>query len=98
MIDPVHATGWLALGRLGLDLLRSVLAILPVGGPSPGDARKPDRAGLRADLANAKLARDLGYRLCRCHFPPKPMLWDKARRAFVCQDPTCGRMEDGAIG
>ena len=94
MIDPVHATGWLALGRLALDLLRSALAILPKGA---GDAREPDRAGLRLDLVNAKLARDLGYRLCRCHFPPKPMLWDQARGAFVCQDRACGRTDDEVL-
>jgi hypothetical protein len=92
MIDPVHTTGWLALGRLGLEVLRSGFGLLHKGARNRA-ARKPDPAELGRALVHARLARDLGYRLCRCQFPPKPMLWDKARKVFVCPDPDCGSAE-----
>ena len=74
--------------------MRSAYALVP-----RGRDRDVDRAGAstRSDRAlelfNARLARDLGYPLCRCVFPPKPMLWDNARGAFVCREAGCGRAE-----
>ncbi len=92
MIDPVQAAGWIAGGRAALDLLRSAAALLP-GRDDEAIARRLDDAGQALELASAWLARDLGYPICRCVFPPKPMLWDEARAAFVCREPGCGRAE-----
>ena len=89
MIDPFGATGWLAAGKTGLDLLRLALALLPKDADNERTKRTLDAAERSLDLASAKLARDLGYPLCRCAFPPRPMLWDEAAGAFVCGD--CGR-------
>lgn len=95
MIDPVHAAEWVAAGRAVLDVLRSASALLPKGRDRDAIARRLDDAGRALDLSNARLAADLGYPLCRCVFPPRPMLWDKARGAFVCREPGCGRVERG---
>jgi hypothetical protein len=38
--------------------------------------------------ANASLASGLGYKLCKCTFPPQIMLWNKERRTNIC--PACG--------
>ena len=89
MIDPFEATGWLAAGKTGLDLLRLALALLPKDAEKERTKRTLDAAERSLELASAKLARDLGYPLCRCAFPPKPMPWDKECAAFVCGD--CGR-------
>ena len=43
------------------------------------------------ERADTKLAKELGYKLCECTFPPKPMLWNETRKLFVCQNPDCGR-------
>lgn len=32
----------------------------------------------------AELAKKLGYRICRCTFPPQVMLWHQARRKDLC--------------
>jgi hypothetical protein len=40
--------------------------------------------------SDAKLAKDLGYHLCKCSFPPHPMLWRENEHSYVCQDPNCG--------
>ncbi|MGO9423550.1 hypothetical protein [Roseiarcus sp.] len=93
MIDPVQAAEWVAAGRAVLELMRSASALLPKGRDRDVIARRLDEADVALELSNARLARDLGYPLCRCAFPPKPMLWDNSRGAFTCRDPGCGRIE-----
>ena len=93
MIDPTQASGWIAAGKSGLDLLRSAWALMPKSDEKDRIARKLEEAELALELSNAKLAKDLGFRLCQCQFPPKPMLWDNGRSAFVCQNVACGRVD-----
>jgi hypothetical protein len=42
--------------------------------------------------SDGKLAKKLGYKLCRCTFPPQIMLWKEAQKAHVCPNPECGRV------
>jgi hypothetical protein len=93
MIDPTEAASWITAGKSGLDLLRSAWALLPKGAEKDRIARKLEEAELALELSNAKLAKELGFRLCQCRFPPLPMLWDNRRRAFVCQNLACGRVD-----
>jgi len=93
MFDPVQAAEWIAGARVVQELMRSASALLPRERDRDAIARRLDEADRALELSNAKLARDLGYPLCRCVFPPKPMLWDNARGAFVCREPGCERME-----
>lgn len=92
MIDPAQATGWISAGKSGLDLLRSAWTLLPKSAEKDRIAQTLAEAERALELSNAKLAQELGFPLCRCQFPPKPMLWDNARRAFVCQNLVCARM------
>ena len=93
MIDPIQAAEWVAAGRAVLELMRSAADFLPKGRDREVIARRLDEAAHALELSNAKLAHDLGYPLCRCVFPPRPMLWDNARSAFSCREPGCGREE-----
>jgi hypothetical protein len=93
MIDPMQAVQWTAAGRAVLDLMRAACALLPKGRDRDAIAQRLDEAAQALELSNAKLACELGYPLCLCVFPPKPMLWDNALDAFACRDPGCGRVE-----
>ena len=93
MIDPTHAAAWIAAGKAGLDLVRAAWTPLPKGDEKDRIATKLEQAELALELSNAKLAKELGFRLCQCQFPPKPMLWDNARSAYVCQNVDCGRVD-----
>ncbi len=94
MIDPTHAAGFIAASKAGLDLMRAAWTLMPKSDDKDRAAKKLAEAELALELSNAKLAKDLGYPLCRCVFPPKPMLWDKRRGAFVCQNAGCGRASE----
>jgi hypothetical protein len=93
MIDPTHAAAWIAAGKAGLDLLRAAWHPLPKSDEKDRIGTKLEEAERALDLSKAKLAKELGFRLCQCQFPPKPMLWDNARSAFVCQNAECGRVD-----
>ena len=95
MIDPLATTGWISAGKSGLDLLRVAFELLPRNADRERLVRALNEFERSLELANAKLANELGYPLCRCVFPPKPMLWDAARAAFLCQNGDCGRVEGG---
>lgn len=91
MIDPIQTAEWIAGGRAGLELLRSAWSLLPKGGDKDEIAAKLDEAEHALRACDAKLAKELGFRLCQCEFPPRPMLWNNRRRVYVCQNPGCRR-------
>ncbi len=93
MIDPTQAAAWIAAGKAALDLLRAAWTPLPKGDEKDRIATKLEEAELALELSNAKLAKELGFRLCQRQFPPKPMLWANSRSAYDCQNVDCGRVD-----
>jgi len=54
------------------------------------------RAERQVALAEAQLAQALGYKLCKAHFPPVPMLKNRAHAKYVeeiAKCPECGNEE-----
>jgi hypothetical protein len=92
-IDPTEAGAWAVAAKSGVELLKSAWGLLPKGANKEALARKIEEAELAIAKADARLAKDLGYKLCECTFPPNPMLWNEHRKLFVCQNPDCGRTE-----
>jgi hypothetical protein len=45
-------------------------------------------------IARAKGAKDLGFRIHDCKYPPPLMLWDQSRQAHVCEH--CGHVRQSA--
>ena len=84
-----------------LDLFRSadatardVAASLPSGAKREAAERALEKADQAALIARASVAKALGYELCRCKFPPEPMLYagyrsDDASPVYEC--PVCSR-------
>jgi hypothetical protein len=66
-------TGFDAI-RTALGLVKDVQGTLPAGEKKEAAARALEEAEKQIRLGEAQIADGLGYRLCRCTFPPTPML------------------------
>ena len=90
MIDPTEVSGYVTAAKSAVDIMKSVWALMPKGENKNALQQKIDveQAMRRAD---AKLAKELRYKLCQCRFPPEIMLWKEQQKLFVCPNPDCGR-------
>jgi hypothetical protein len=69
----VVKTGFDAI-RTALGLVKDVQGALPAGEKKEAAARALEEAETQFRLGEAQIAKALGYPLCRCRFPPTPML------------------------
>ena len=60
--------------RTALGLVQDVQGALPAGEKKEAAARALEEADKQIRLGEAQIAKALGYPLCRCAFPPTPML------------------------
>lgn len=80
---------WLAAAKSTLELIKGIREELPPGPEAEELKAKIEQAEEALRVDRAKLAKSLGYHLCRCEFPPEPMLWRNDEEAHIC--PKCGR-------
>lgn len=69
-----------------LDVVRGVQAVLPKE-KADAVAAELGKAEVAVKQSQAELAKGLGFRLCRCEFPPNIMLWKADIKKNVC--PKC---------
>jgi hypothetical protein len=60
--------------KSAIGLLRDAKGLLPEGDQREAITIALDSASASAKIAEAEVAKALGYELCRCDFPPTPML------------------------
>ncbi|MCA1474783.1 hypothetical protein [Bradyrhizobium sp. NBAIM08] len=80
-MDPITIASALGGLKPAFDSLRSVLGLLkdakdllPAGEKSAAIAQALATAESSTKLAEAEVAKALGFELCKCEFPPTPML------------------------
>lgn len=81
---------YVSLSKDALDLLKAAYGALPKGAQRDKVEEKVKAAADLLSRADAKLAKDLGYRMCQCTFPPQIMLWREAERVWACPNANCG--------
>jgi hypothetical protein len=72
-----------------MSALKAALGLLPKGAHKEEPAKKIEEAEEALKRSDAKLAKELEYKLCKCTFPPQIMLWQEPRQAHVC--PGCAK-------
>jgi hypothetical protein len=87
-MDVASIGEFLTASKSAVDLLKSAYEALPTGSKREEVECKVKEAEDILKRSDAKLAKDLGYCLCKCEFPPKIMLWKQDAQAEVC--PSCG--------
>lgn len=90
-MDYSDVSGWLTASNSALQLMKSAFAMLPASVDRDAIEAKLKEAEDALRRSDAKLAKELGYRLCECTFPPQIMLWREADQAQVCPNAACGR-------
>jgi hypothetical protein len=71
-----------------LDLLKAGVGLLP-SAKRVEVGQKIAAAKDALKRADAALAQQLGFELCRCTYPPQIMLWHEQEKVTKC--PRCGR-------
>jgi hypothetical protein len=93
----VSAKSGFDLLRGAVGLLKDVQGVLPAGDKKDAVGTSLSQASRQLELAEAQIAKGLGYPLCRCTLPPNPMLevgeyWSPmAVRVVVNECPRCHR-------
>ena len=90
-VEFADIQGWVGLAKNTVDLLKSAAMLLPKGEKRTEIESQIGVAEEALKRSDAKLARELGLKLCDCTFPPQIMLWKEAENAHACPNPACGR-------
>jgi hypothetical protein len=89
-MDFTDLKDYVNLSKEALDLLKSAYSMLPKGEQRDKAEKTLKQATDLLARSDAQLAKDLGYKLCLCAFPPHPMLWRQGEGVFACPRPECG--------
>ena len=79
---------YLTAAKTALDIIKGVRSELPKGPEADKAQQQIEKAETALKTSEAELAKALGFKLCRCKFPPPIMLWSAAEASNIC--PACG--------
>jgi hypothetical protein len=71
-----------------IDIFKGIKSELPAGEKAEKAQAGIDKAEAALKTAEADVAKTLGFKLCKCTFPPQIMLWKENLKTNVC--PSCG--------
>jgi hypothetical protein len=91
IMDYTDIKGWIDVNKTLLDLYKSARDALPKSKQRDEIDEKIRAAEDIMRRSDAQFAKDLGYKLCQCEFPPRIMLWREQEKAYVCPNEACGR-------
>jgi hypothetical protein len=89
-MDFLDLKDYVSMMKDAVDLFKSAYTVLPKGAQRDEIEKRVLAADALLKRSDARLARDLGYVLCKCTFPPTPMLWQEKEQAYICQNQECG--------
>jgi hypothetical protein len=110
MTDLTAITEGIALFKSGMEGIRSAFGIwkdiraaMPEGSQRDEVTRALEQSEQQFRIAEAQIAKGLGYTLCECAFPPTPMLtvgWINGRvvSSAVHRCPRCGITDNRGLG
>jgi hypothetical protein len=93
-MDANEFIDWRQLYQAALDQLKDASLDLPQGDRREAVEKKIKSAEDMLARADAKLAKELGMRLCDCTWPPQIMRWQESTQAHLCPNAQCGRRRE----
>ncbi|TAL81951.1 MAG: hypothetical protein EPN75_03320 [Beijerinckiaceae bacterium] len=94
-MTPTEMTAWMTAGKGAVDLMRSAWQLMPKGERKDQIEEKVTQVETALRASDAALAQALGYKLCRCTFPPQIMLWRQSEGTNICE--LCGSKDPTPI-
>lgn len=82
---------YITTSRNLIGFWKEASALLPKGDKRDQFDEQIKAAEASLKRSDAALAKQLGYQLCQCTFPPQIMLWREQDKVWICQNPDCGR-------
>jgi hypothetical protein len=79
---------YLAAVKTVIDIFKGIKSELPAGENADKAQAGIDKAEAALTTAEAEVAKALGFKLCKCTFPPQIMLWNEQLKTNAC--PSCG--------
>jgi hypothetical protein len=75
---------YLTAAKTALDIIKGIRGELPRGSEADKAQREIAKAESALETSKAELAKSLGFKLCKCSFPPPIMLWNATERSNIC--------------
>jgi len=91
-MDISSIAGVITAGKELVALLREFKALLPDSEKAAELVKRLEDAERKLQEQQALTAKDLGYQLCQCTYPPQIMLFKRKTRSYEC--PLCGDNRD----
>ena len=91
---------YLVAARTLIELFKGIKSELPQGPKAEQTQEQIDRAEQALQAAAAQLAKELGYNLCQCTFPPQIMLSQGTHPSYeveVFKCPQCNKQKPPEI-
>ena len=85
MIEEIF--GALRIAKSAIEIGKEAKDLLPDGNQKEEISKKIEDSERDLALAEASTAKDLGYDLCQCTYPPQIMLYDNETGSTIC--PLC---------
>jgi hypothetical protein len=79
------------IAKTSLELMTAAAGLMPKGAKRDEIEKNLQLAEAALQRSDATLAKELGFKLCTCTYPPQIMLWKEAEKASVCPNPDCGK-------
>ncbi len=88
-------TSILQASKMTISLLKEMKDLMPSSVQKDEFSQKILKVEKDLALAEASTAKELGYDLCKCTFPPQIMLYNNERNATIC--PNCDKNISGSF-
>ena len=91
-VNPEDIKSWSSAAAAALAALKAAKDLLPAGMKKKEAENAIEVAEQNLQLAHASAAKELGFELCRRHWPPGIMVLND-KDIYVCRD--CGKPDPG---
>jgi len=85
----------LSIAKKSIETFNSIKDLLPDNDEKDSALKSISDLEEKLSIAEYAIAKELGYKLCMCTYPPQIMLYDKGKNSSIC--PNCNNSIKGTF-